>query len=231
MSDPQQLRLRSESVQNFLKSVYALQQEMDRVSTNALADVLGISAPSVTDMAQRLEEAGLLDYQKYRGVVLTDKGQQAALQIIRRHRLIELYLVERLGYALHEVHDEAENLEHAVSDRFVEAIAARLGHPDLDPHGDPIPAQDGTITHRNLIALTDWPLRRPAAIAQIRATTPAMLEYIIERGLALGSAVEVLARDPFEGPITLTVEGRRQIIGHHVAACLLVEDAPARANR
>lgn len=157
MSDPQQLRLRSESVQNFLKSVYALQQEMDRVSTNALADVLGISAPSVTDMAQRLEEAGLLDYQKYRGVVLTDKGQQAALQIIRRHRLIELYLVERLGYALHEVHDEAENLEHAVSDRFVEAIAARLGHPDLDPHGDPIPAQDGTITHRNLIALTDWP--------------------------------------------------------------------------
>ncbi len=231
MSDPQQLRLRSESVQNFLKSVYALQQEMERVSTTALADVLGISAPSVTDMAQRLEEAGLLDYQKYRGVILTEKGQQAALQIIRRHRLIELYLVERLGYALHEVHDEAENLEHAVSDRFVEAISARLGHPDLDPHGDPIPAEDGTIAHRDLVALANWPPNRPATIAQIRATSPDMLEYIIGRGLALGASVEVLARDPFEGPITLALAGRPQIIGHNVAACLLVEDAPARAGR
>jgi DtxR family Mn-dependent transcriptional regulator len=227
MSDHQQPLLRSESGQNFLKSVYALQQEMERVSTNALADVLGISAPSVTDMAQRLEEAGLLDYQKYRGVVLTDRGQRAALQIIRRHRLIELYLVEQLGYALHEVHDEAENLEHAVSDRFVEAVSARLGHPLLDPHGDPIPAEDGTIAHRDLRPLADWPLHRPAAIAQIRAASPAMLEYIIGRGIALGTPVEVLARDPFDGPITLLLGGREQIIGHNVAACLLIEDAPA----
>lgn len=227
MSDYQQPLLRSESVQNFLKSVYALQQEMERVSTNALADVLGISAPSVTDMAQRLEEASLLDYQKYRGVVLTEKGLQAALQIIRRHRLIELYLVEQLGYALHEVHDEAENLEHAVSDRFVEAIAAKLGHPDLDPHGDPIPAEDGTIAHRDLIALVDWPLRTPTSIAQIRAASPDMLEHITERGFTLGSPVEVLARDPFEGPITLLLDGNEQIIGHSVASCLLVEDVPA----
>ena len=224
MSDHHESLLHSESVQNFLKSVYAVQQEMERVTTNALADVLSISAPSVTDMAQRLEEAGLLDYQKYRGMVLTEKGEQAALQIIRRHRLIELYLMEELGYALHEVHDEAESLEHAVSDRFIEAIAARLGHPDIDPHGDPIPAEDGTIARRELTSLVDWPLNQPSRLAQIRAVSPAMLEHITDRGFALGVSVRVLSRDPFEGPVRLMLDDTEQIIGYHVAACLLVEE-------
>lgn len=224
MPDHHESLLQSESVQNFLKSVYAVQQEMERVTTNALADVLSISAPSVTDMAQRLEEAGLLDYQKYRGMVLTEKGEQAALQIIRRHRLIELYLMEELGYALHEVHDEAESLEHAVSDRFIEAIAARLGHPDIDPHGDPIPTEDGTIARRDLTSLVDWPLNQPSRLAQIRAVSPAMLEHITDRGFALGVQVRVLSRDPFEGPVRLLLDDTEQIIGYHVAACLLVEE-------
>ncbi|MBC7813828.1 MAG: metal-dependent transcriptional regulator, partial [Burkholderiales bacterium] len=129
----------SKSVDDFLKAIYVLQQQMERVSTNALADVLTISAPSVTDMAQRLVAAGLVDYQKYRGVVLTDAGMEIALKIIRRHRLIELYLVEELGYLLPEVHEEAERLEHAVSERFIEAVATKLGKPAVDPHGDPIP--------------------------------------------------------------------------------------------
>ena len=218
-SDP----LKSESVQNFLKSIYMLQQGSDRVSTNAMAEVLSISAPSVTDMAQRLEEAGLVDYQKYRGVTLTKSGEEEALKILRRHRLVELYLVEELGYALHEVHDEADNLEHAVSDRFIEAIAERLGHPDVDPHGDPIPSADGTIRRRDLKSLNDWPLNTPAHVSRIHSRNDEMLQHIVGRGLLLDALVEVIERDPFEGPLTLRVNGDQQVVGHNVAACILVE--------
>src|SRR5687767_1257324 len=112
----------SKAVENFLKAIYSLQQDQERVSTNTLAEALMISAPSVTDMAQRMVKDGLVDYQKYKGVVLTDAGQEVALKIIRRHRLIELYLVTELSYELHEVHEEAENLEHAVSDHFIESL-------------------------------------------------------------------------------------------------------------
>lgn len=222
MTDNQDL-LKSTSVQNFLKSVYSLQQRMERVSTNSLADALNISAPSVTDMAQRLEEAQLLDYQKYRGVVLTLAGEQMALKIIRRHRLIELYLVEELGYELSEVHDEAEDLEHAVSDRFIEALAIKLDHPLVDPHGDPIPAEDGTITRRELSPLTDWPLHTPATVSRIKATSAEMLQHILERDFKLAAQVEVLARDPFDGPVTIRLDAHEQVIGHNVAACILVE--------
>ncbi len=222
MSENQDL-LRSTSVQNFLKSVYTLQQNMERVSTNALADALNISAPSVTDMAQRLEEANLLDYQKYRGVVLTDAGKQLALKVIRRHRLIELYLVEELSYELSEVHDEAEDLEHAVSDRFVEALANKLDNPVVDPHGDPIPSADGTITRRNLQPLTEWPLNTPGVVAQIKAVTPDMLQHILDRDFRLSATVEVLLRDPFDGPVRVLVDGHEQIIGHNVATCILIE--------
>jgi DtxR family Mn-dependent transcriptional regulator len=220
-SDP----LQSESVQNFLKSIYALQQGEERVSTNAMAGLLNISAPSVTDMAQRLEEAGLVDYQKYRGVMLTAAGEEAALKILRRHRLIELYLVEELGYELHEVHAEAEQLEHAVSDRFIEAIAERLGHPDVDPHGDPIPTAEGVIERRDLEPLSAWPLHTPAVISRLRATSDDMLQYMIERGLKLHTPLMVIHRDPFEGPLTVHLQGTTQIIGHNVAACILVEAA------
>ena len=142
----------SQSVEDFLKAVYNLQGERDRVSTNALADALNISAPAVTDMAQRLVEEGTVDYLKYRGVRLTDQGERVALQMLRRHRLIETYLVQDLGYQLHEIHDEAEALEHSVSDRFVEAIARKLGEPSYDPHGDPIPNLDGIMQERNAAA-------------------------------------------------------------------------------
>ncbi|MBZ0299923.1 MAG: metal-dependent transcriptional regulator [Anaerolineae bacterium] len=215
--------LQSESVQNFLKSIYALQQGGKRVSTNEMAGLLNISAPSVTDMAQRLEEVGLVDYQKYRGVMLTPAGEEEALKILRRHRLIELYLVQELGYELYEVHSEAERLEHAVSDRFIEAIAARLGDPGLDPHGDPIPSADGIIERRDLKPLSDWPLGVPAVIARIRATNDEMLQHIVGRGLQLHTQIEVLGRDPFEGPLTVRVDQTQQIVGYNVATCILVE--------
>lgn len=215
--------LNSESVQNFLKTIFALQQESDRVSTNAMAERLGVQAPSVTDMAQRLEAAGLVDYEKYRGVTLTPTGEELALKIIRRHRLIELYLTEELGYKLHEVHAEAERLEHAVSDRFIEAIDDRLGNPDLDPHGDPIPNAEGIIRRRELSSLNEWPLHAPAHISRIRALNDEMLQHMGERGIKLNAQVEITARDPFDGPVSVTVDGSPQIIGHNVASCILVE--------
>jgi DtxR family Mn-dependent transcriptional regulator len=218
--------LQSESVQNFLKSIYALQQGGKRVSTNEMAELLGVQAPSVTDMAQRLEAAGLVDYQKYRGVMLTPAGEEEALKILRRHRLIELYLVEELGYGLHEVHAEAERLEHAVSDRFIEALAKRLDDPAVDPHGDPIPSPDGIIQRRDLQPLSEWPLNTPAVISRIRAVSDDMLQHIVERGLTLHAPIEVTARDPFEGPLTVHVDGKQQVVGHNVAACILV-DMPA----
>ncbi|MBI5670740.1 MAG: metal-dependent transcriptional regulator [Chloroflexi bacterium] len=213
----------SKSVQDFLKAVYSLQSRMERVSTNALADVLSVQAPSVTDMAQRLVAAGLLDYERYKGVVLTPEGEALALKIIRRHRLIELYLVTDLGYALQDVHSEAENLEHAVSDRFIEAIAAKLGNPEIDPHGDPIPHADGTVLRRDLHPLTEWPLETPAEVSRIKTDSREMLEHILDRGFNLGVEVQVLARDPFEGPVTTLVDGEQRVVGHNVASCILVE--------
>jgi len=214
---------KSESVQNFLKAVYSLQGQTKRVSTNALAEVLNVAAPSVTDMAQRLVAAELIDYQKYQGVRLTTSGEALALKIIRRHRLIELYLVRELGYALQDVHAEAENLEHAVSDRFIEAVDAKMGNPDIDPHGDPIPHEDGSITVRDLYPLSEWPLHMAASVARIRAENPEMLQHILDRGFKLDSEIEVLSRDPFNGPVTAMVDGEQRVVGHNVADCILVE--------
>ena len=214
----------SQSVEDFLKAIYTLQRDRDRVSTNALADVLNITAPAVTDMAQRLVDEGTVDYLKYRGVRLTDDGEQVALKMLRRHRLIELYLVQDLGYQLHEVHDEAEALEHTVSDRFVEAIAVKLGDPQYDPHGDPIPNIEGVMPERDLQPLSKLALHTPARIRRFMMDNPQMLRYTQERGLMIGKALEVTARDPFEGPITLKVQpGHSIIIGHTLASFILVE--------
>lgn len=213
----------SESVQNFLKTIHSLQQPQERVSTNALAEALAISAPSVTDMAQRLVAAGLVDYEKYRGVRLTEEGEKLALKIIRRHRLIELYLVRELGYALHEVHAEAENLEHAVSDRFIEAVARKLNYPDFDPHGDPIPNAEGKVVPRDLRPLSEWPVHTAASVSRFKTDNQEMLQHILDRGFKLDSKIEVLERDPFEGPITTLVDGKKRTVGHNVAACILVE--------
>jgi DtxR family transcriptional regulator, Mn-dependent transcriptional regulator len=214
----------SESVENFLKAIYALQQKNERVSTNTLAEALAISAPSVTDMAQRMVKDGLVDYQKYRGVVLTPAGVDVALKVIRRHRLIELYLVVELGYELHEVHDEAENLEHAVSDRFIEAIARKLGQPELDPHGDPIPTAEGVVAQRDLRPLSEWPENLPGKVAQLSTDNPEMLRHMLDRGLKLDATVEVTGRDPFEGPMTVTVDGLQRVIGHGIADHVMVDN-------
>ena len=221
----------SESVENFVKAVYVLQSELNnkadddevRVSTNALKEALEISAPSVTDMAQRLVENGLVDYRKYRGVRLTNQGESLALNLLRRHRLIELYLVKELGYQLHEVHDEAEKLEHSVSDRFIEAINTKLGQPEFDPHGDPIPDADGIFTRRELHPLSELPIDTRGRISRFITTDSDMLQHTLDRGFVLDEPVEVLARDPFQGPITVKLGDIQTVIGYTVAETILVE--------
>ena len=224
MSRRKQTSRSSQSVEDFLKAVYNLQRERDRVSTNALADALNITAPAVTDMAKRLVEEGTVDYRKYRGLRLTNKGKQVALKMLRRHRLIETYLVHDLGYALHEIHDEAEALEHSVSNRFIEAISRKLGHPQYDPHGDPIPNLDGIMAHRDLQPLSKLALHTPARIRRFVMDNPDMLQDTQARGLMMGMTLEVVARDPFEGPITVQVQSQaRMTIGHKMASFILVE--------
>ncbi|MBK8030668.1 MAG: metal-dependent transcriptional regulator [Anaerolineae bacterium] len=214
----------SESVENFLKAVYTLQKGEERVSTNTLRDVLNITAPSVTDMAQRLVALELVDYQKYQGVLLTPKGVKIALNVIRRHRLIELYLVRELGYELHEVHAEAEALEHAVSEHFIDAIARKLGDPGFDPHGDPIPTAEGLmIPVRNLMPLSALEMGDTATVAQLKTSDPDMLQHILDRGFTLDSPLEIVAIDPFDGPITARINGENRLIGHQVADYILVQ--------
>lgn len=212
----------SKSVEDFLKAVFTMQQEDERVSTNSLRDALSITAPSVTDMAQRLVAAGLVDYQKYRGVVLTDAGREIALKIIRRHRLIELYLVRELGYELREVHAEAERLEHAVSDQFVEALARKLNDPEIDPHGDPIPTAEGVIAERQLMPLSELEAGVEATISQLKTSDPQMLQHMLDRGFTLNARVQISGRDPFNGPLNVRVDGKRRVIGHQVAENVLV---------
>ena len=215
----------SEAIEDFLKAVYLLQQEQERVQTSVLAETLGISAPSTTEMAKKLARAHLIDHEPYRGVRLTPAGERVALEIVRHHRLLELFLVQALGYSWDEVHEEAEKLEHAVSERLAQRIAEYLGHPRFDPHGDPIPGPEGDIMPRHLTLLSDWPAGKPGQIARLRDQSPEMLRYLAEKGLTIGARIEVVKLDPFEGPLMLRVGGTEQVIGVAVARFVWVSPA------
>ena len=212
----------SEAIEDFLKAVYLLQQEYVRVQTSVLAETLAITAPSTTEMAKKLAKANLVVHEPYRGIRLTSAGERVALEIVRNHRLLELFLVQALGYSWDEVHEEAERLEHAISERLAQRIAEYLGNPRYDPHGDPIPGPEGSIQERELTPLSEWPLGVEGRVARLRDQTPEMLRYLAEKSLVIGATVETRKRDPFDGPLTLLVEGGKQMIGLHVAQFVLV---------
>jgi DtxR family Mn-dependent transcriptional regulator len=212
----------SEAIEDFLKTVYLLQQETDRVQTSMLAEALGITAPSTTEMAKKLAKANLVVHEPYRGIRLTSAGERVALEIVRNHRLLELFLVQALGYTWDEVHEEAERLEHAVSDRLIQRMTEYLGHPRFDPHGDPIPSLDGNIQKRNLTPLSERPLGEKGRVARLRDQSPDMLRYLADKGLVIGAEVEVVKTDPFDGPLTLHVDGSEEVIGVNVAHYVLV---------
>jgi DtxR family transcriptional regulator, Mn-dependent transcriptional regulator len=212
----------SEAIEDFLKTVYLLQQEAERVQTSMLAEALGITAPSTTEMAKKLAKANLVVHEPYRGIRLTPIGERIALEIVRNHRLLELFLVQALGYAWDEVHEEADRLEHAVSERLIQRIAEYLGDPRYDPHGDPIPSPEGAIQKRELTPLAEWPVGETGHVARLRDQSPDMLRYLADKGLVIGAEVHVVKSDPFDGPLTLEVNGDEQVIGLHVAHYVLM---------
>ncbi|MDQ2670463.1 MAG: metal-dependent transcriptional regulator [Gemmatimonadota bacterium] len=211
------------SVEDYLKAIYRLTSSGNPAATSDIAGLLEISPPSVSGMVKRLSEQGLLAHVPYRGVELTDAGRRAALRMIRRHRLIESYLVAHLGYTWDTVHDEAERLEHAVSDDLVARMAAALGDPEFDPHGDPIPAADGSMAAHAFTPLDELPVGSDAVVRRVATSDPARLRYVAELGLQPGARVHVSAREPFGGPITLEVEGGAQVLGGELSALLLCE--------
>lgn len=222
MTDQSPSSVYSEAIEDFLKAVYLLQQEHERVQTSALAEALGITAPSTTEMAKKLARANLVEHEPYRGIRLTAVGKRVALEIVRNHRLLELFLVQSLDYSWDEVHEEAERLEHAISERLAQRIAEYLGHPDFDPHGDPIPSPEGTVSQRELTPLSEWSLGEVGRVSRLLDQSPKMLRYLAEKGLTIGAVVEVENVDPFDGPMTLTVNSTQQVIGMHVAQYILI---------
>ena len=210
------------SVEDYLKAIYQLSPEGRPASTSEIAHLLALSPPSVTGMVKRLSEHGLLEHVPYRGVQLTDEGRRAALRMVRRHRLIEAYLVEFLGYSWDTVHDEAERLEHAVSDTLVERMADALDNPEVDPHGDPIPSADGLVHELSCIPLSDVPVGDTVEIHRVHENQPERLRYIASLGIKPGVQITVLDRQPFDDLVTIEVGGQRHVIGRelsHVLQC------------
>lgn len=209
------------SVEDYLKGIYRLSSTGLPVSTSDIAGLLGLSAPSVSGMIKRLSDQGLLEHVPYRGVLLTAAGRRVAIRMLRRHRLIEAYLVGFLGYSWDTVHDEAERLEHAVSDVLIERMALALGNPRFDPHGDPIPDSDGAIDELVYTPLAEVPVGETVEIRRVDTGQPDRLRYLEHSGLIPGTKVVVTRRQPFRGPITVSAGAQEQIIGHEIATQVL----------
>ena len=203
--------------EDYLKVIYELERDGEAAGTTAIASRLGIASASVSGMVRRLARQTLVSVERYHGVRLTAKGRRVALQMIRRHRILESYLVTRLGFGWDGVHDEAERLEHAASPALIEAMAAALGHPDVDPHGAPIPRADGTVDDARLHTVDDLTIGAAARVARMSDRDPALLRYLAELGIKPGVQLRLVDRAPFEGPLTVAVGRVRHTIGVGVA--------------
>jgi DtxR family transcriptional regulator, Mn-dependent transcriptional regulator len=215
--------LRSSAVEDYAKAIYALQaRDNQPVSTTALAERLGVTAASASGMVKRLGELGLVSYRRYHGVLLTDAGRRVALEVIRHHRLLELYLVESLGVPWDRVHQEAEVLEHVLSEELEELIAAKLGDPTHDPHGDPIPSRELTIEEVSTESLQSLQAGDRGTFARISDSDPDMLRYLAERGIAPGEELEVVERQPFGGPLFVRFGDEVHPLGGDLALAMRV---------
>lgn len=197
----------SEAVENYLKAVYELEETRDRVATTALAEKLNVASPSVTAMLKRLsqQQPALVDYASHRGATLTEAGRTRALEIIRHHRLIETFLYEVLGYTWDEVHEDAERLEHYISERFEERIARYLGYPDFDPHGSPIPRKDGVVPESRSVPLSKLPLGQAARVSRVVHPEHRVREYLVSLGIVPEARLTVSGKTPFDGPVYVEV--------------------------
>jgi DtxR family transcriptional regulator, Mn-dependent transcriptional regulator len=216
------------AVEDYLKAIYQLSQSGGAVSTSAIAERLGIAAGSVTGMLKRLAEAGLVEHTRYYGARLTDEGVANAVRTIRRHRILELFLVDVLGYTWDRVHDDAERLEHVVSDEMINRMAAVLGEPEVDPHGAPIPTAQGELADRCYPSLSELEAGDHATLREVPDENADALRYLAELDLKPGAELEILDVAPFGGPITVRINGRDQVVGRELAGQIKIERRPPR---
>ncbi len=213
------------AVEDYLKTVYQLTVGETPVSTSALAEALKVSPAAVTKMLRRLSGLRLVHHSRYRGVRLTPAGQRVALEVVRHHRLLELYLNHALGYPLERVHAEAEILEHAISEDFEESIDRLLGHPQVDPHGDPIPTRSGSIPKSLGAMLADAEVGEKLEVCRVRDNDVELLRYLVSLGLVPQARLEVIEKLPFGGPVKVHVSGSaaEHFVGHEAACSVFVE--------
>jgi DtxR family transcriptional regulator, Mn-dependent transcriptional regulator len=216
----------SSAVEDYAKAIYALESRgKGAVSTTALAERLSVTAASASSMVKKLSEMGLVEHERYRGVRLTPQGVKVALEVLRHHRLLEVYLAEELGVPWDRVHDEAEVLEHVLSEELEALIAAKLGHPTRDPHGDPIPTVDGHIDESPTSALNDLEPGDGGVFVRVSDSDPEMLRYLAARGIAPGDRFEVVEKQPFDGPLFARFGDDVHVLGGALAAAMRVEVA------
>ena len=219
--------MRSPAVQDYAKAIYALEQrDVSAVTTNALAERLGVTPASASGMVKRMGELGLVEHAPYHGVSLTEAGRRVALEVIRHHRLLELYLTKSLGVPWDRVHAEAEVLEHHLSEELEELIAAKLGNPTRDPHGDPIPTRDLMIEERETESLNALKPGMAGTFARVSDSDPEMLRYLSQRGIAPGDTLEVVEKQPFDGPLFVRFGDHVHVLGGALARAMRVEVAP-----
>jgi len=218
------------AVEDYVKAIYSFSEwGRGEATPSALAAKLGLAASSVTEMVKKLAAAGLVTHVPYGAITLTEEGRAQALRMVRRHRLIETWLVESFGYGWDEVHDEAEVLEHALSDRLLDAIDEQLGHPTRDPHGDPIPGADGVVVMPDAVLLQDAPDGFTGRVARIRDRNPMLLRYLQAEGVTVDAALTVVGRRPFGGALAVVLsshEGEAELdVGEEAAAAIWVSSS------
>jgi DtxR family transcriptional regulator, Mn-dependent transcriptional regulator len=217
----------SSVVEDYLKAIWMLQEAESPVSTSRIAERLGLTSAAVTAMVKRLAEQGLLRHEPYYGVVLTEQGERASLRIVRRHRVLELFLTRVLDYDWDMVHDEAERLEHAASDELIERLARLLGEPDRDPHGSAIPTAEGELDREEYPVLADSPPGSATRVVEVRVKEPEQLRYLGSLGLYPGAELEVTESAPFEGPLSLRIGGEPRVLARELARRIHVERGDA----
>lgn len=220
--------MKSASVENYVKAIYQLQEDQGTVTTSALAQMMGVSAASATGMVKKLARLRLARHSPYHGVELTAQGQKLALEVIRHHRLVELFLAETLGVPWDRVHAEAERIEHVISEDLEDRIADHLGDPLRDPHGDPIPTKAGALEQPEYTSLNDLGAGRSGVIRRVSDQSPEHLRHFRNLGLVPDATIDVLSREPFEGPLRVRVSsGEEHILDETLARGIWVDpDAP-----
>ncbi len=218
-------------MEDYAKTIYALQEGGAPVSTTALAQRLDVTPASASGMVRRLDELGLVTHEPYHGVRLTERGTKLALEMVRHHRLLELFLAESLGVPWDRVHAEAEVLEHVLSEELEALIADKLGHPTHDPHGDPIPSADLELDDERTECLTTLEPGARATVARISDADPEILRYLAARAIVPGTRLRVVDKQPFGGPLFVEVEGATHALGGRLATSMRVRSSEASAAR